>query len=236
MRFDSPLIRGTLIKRYKRFLADIELEDGTLITAHCANPGSMITVCDPGSRVWLSSHDVATRKLKYSWELLEIPGADSFAGINTARPNRIVEEAIAAGGVAELAGYETMRREVKYGTRNSRIDLLLEDAAKPPCYVEIKNVTMCRKAGFAEFPDSVTVRGAKHLAELADVAQSGGRAVMFYLVQRNDCNRCGIARDIDPGYSAGLDKALQAGVEVICYECRISIQEIVLDKAIDFTP
>lgn len=236
MRFDSPLIRGTLIKRYKRFLADVELEDGTVITAHCANPGSMITVCDPGSRVWLSPHDTATRKLKYSWELLEIPGADGFAGINTARPNRIVEEAIVAGGVAELTGYETMRREVKYGTRNSRIDLLLEDPAKPPCYVEIKNVTMCREAGLAEFPDSVTVRGAKHLAELADVAQSGGRAVMFYLVQRNDCNRCGIARDIDPGYGAGFDKALEAGVEVICYECRISIQEIALDKAIDFAP
>ena len=223
MQFPDPLIRGRLLRRYKRFLSDVELDDGTVVTAHCANPGSMLGLKEPGSEVWLSPSRNPDRKLKFSWELIRV--GDGLVGINTAHPNRLVEEAVAGARVAELTGYESFRREVKYG-KNSRIDLLLEDPAKPPCYVEVKNVHLMREDGLAEFPDAVTKRGAKHLVELGDMVEEGHRAVMFYLVQREDCDRFAVAGDIDPDYKAELARAVGRGVEAICYACRLTTEGI----------
>lgn len=217
MLFPSPLIEGRLVRRYKRFLSDIELADGTVVTAHCANPGAMLGLTTPGSEVWLSPATNPARRLRYSWELIRV--GDHLVGINTSHPNRLVAEAIAAGAIAPLAGYRTLRREVKYG-RNSRIDMLLEDEGRPPCYVEVKNVHL-RRADAAEFPDSVTARGTKHLAEMTAMVAAGARAVMVYLVQRGDCESFRIADDIDPTYAAALTRARAAGVETLCYRCEI---------------
>ena len=228
MHFPDPLIRGRLIKRYKRFLSDHEIDGGTVVVAHCANPGAMLGLVEPGSEVWLSPSRNPARKLKYSWELLRVDG--SLVGINTAHPNGIVAEAIGCGKIPELAGYSSLRREVKYG-KNSRIDILLEDADKPPCYVEIKNVHLKRN-GHAEFPDSVTARGAKHLVELSDMVAAGARAVMVYLVQREDCNGFAIAGDLDPTYAMTLKSARTAGVEAICYSCKLTTTQITLERAL----
>jgi len=215
-----PLVTGKLIKRYKRFLADVELDTGETITAHVANPGSMMGLDTPGSKVWLSISDNPKRKLKYSWELLEVHGA--LVGINTMHPNKLGVEAIEDGTIKELQGYQTLRREVKYG-KSSRIDILLEDGPDGrPAYVEIKNVHLSRTPPLAEFPDSVTARGAKHLVELGDMVEAGHRAVMFYLVQRDDCDRFALAREIDPKYAESLDLARKRGVEVLAYGCSIS--------------
>ena len=229
MRFPDPLLPGRLIRRYKRFLSDIELDSGEVVVAHCANPGAMLGLAEPGSRVWLSPSRNPARKLKYSWELTDVEGY--YVGINTSRPNAIVEEALNAGAVPELTGYEELRREVPYG-RNSRIDILLQSKDRPRCYVEVKNVHLRRRPETAEFPDSVTKRGTKHLMELADVAESGGRAVMFYLVQRGDCRRVEIAADIDPVYDRALREALDRGVEALCYTCRVDREAIVLDRPV----
>ncbi len=226
MIFPDPLIEGRLIRRYKRFLADVELSTGETITAHCANPGSMLGLNAPGSPVWLSPSRNPKRKLKYSWELIQVDG--HLVGINTAHPNGLVEEAITAGKIPELANYGKLRREVKYG-RNSRIDLLLSDDGRPDCYVEVKNVHL-KRSQLAEFPDSVTARGAKHLEELGDMVEAGHRAVMFYLVQRPDCTAFQIAADIDPTYDTALSRALARGVETICYQCRITTEGIEVDR------
>ncbi len=233
MNFSSPLITGRLIKRYKRFLADVELDSGEIVTAHCANPGSMMGLMQPGSRVWLSISDNPKRKLKYSWELLEVDlgRGPHLVGINTNHPNQIVAEAVEAGRIAELSGYKSLRREVKYGT-NSRIDILLEDEVKPDCYVEIKNVHLMRQAGLAEFPDSVTARGRKHLNELAAYVEKGCRCVMFYLIQRPDAERFCLARDIDLEYAQTFDQVIRSGVEAYAYSCTLSPQGIVLDKPV----
>ncbi|MCH7692962.1 MAG: DNA/RNA nuclease SfsA [Proteobacteria bacterium] len=226
MKFPDPLIRGRLIKRYKRFLADVELDGGEVVTAHCPNPGSMLSVDEPGSEVWLSPARNPDRKLRYTWEMIRVGGV--LVGINTAHPNRLVEESVRNGAIAELAGYGSLRREVKYG-RNSRIDLLLEDDGLPTCFVEVKNVTMKRGSGAdapVEFPDSVTARGTKHLVELAEMARQGKRAVMVYLVQREDGANFSIAADIDPAYAATLDQAMAAGVEALCYGCTMSVTGI----------
>lgn len=232
MQFPDPLLRGTLIKRYKRFLADVTLADVTLnsapdgfITAHCANPGSMLGLNTPGSEVWLSPARNPDRKLRYSWELVRVDGG--LVGINTAHPNKLVEEAINAGTIGELSGYDTIRREVRYG-KNSRIDLLLEGAGRPDCYVEVKNVTLKRDpaGNTAEFPDSVTKRGAKHLVELSDMVAAGHRAVMVYVIQREDCSHFSLADDIDPAYGAAFAAAMAAGVEAIAYTCNISVDGI----------
>lgn len=231
MKFDPPLVSGRLHKRYKRFLSDIRLDTGEEITAHCANPGSMMGLAEEGSRVWLSKSDNPKRKLAYSWELVETaPGGR--AGINTGKANAIVEEALAEGRIPELAGYETCRREVKYGT-GSRIDLLLEDPEKPPAYVEIKSVTLSRKPGIAEFPDAVTARGAKHMEELARRAVAGDRAIVFFLVQRTDAESFRVAEDIDPGYAKAFQAAVNAGVEALCYTCDISPEEIRLNRKLN---
>lgn len=233
MKFPDPLVRGTLIRRYKRFLADIEMADGATITAHVANPGSMIGLSEPGSEVWLSPNRNPKAKLDWRWELVRIDGY--LIGVNTSHPNAIVEDAITAGHVPELAGYGASRREVRYG-ENSRIDILLEDDERPACYVEIKNVNLRRgqpgRETAAEFPDAVTKRGAKHLAELANVAEAGERAVMFYLVQREDCDHFRIAGDIDPAYAAALADARQRGVETLCYTCAMSLEGLSLGAAL----
>ena len=227
MEFSAPLLQGRLKKRYKRFLADVELANGDTITAHCANPGAMLGLMEPGSRVWLSESNNPKRKLKHSWELIEVDIGNGpvLVGINTGHPNSLVAEAIQNNLITELTGYDDLRREVKYGT-NSRVDILLEAPNKPPCYVEVKNVHLMRTLGLAEFPDSVTVRGAKHMHELAKVVESGGRAVLVFLVQRNDAESLAIARDIDRNYGAAFDAARSAGVEVISYACALSAAQI----------
>lgn len=227
MQYPSPLIRGTLIKRYKRFLTDVELKNGEVVVAHCANSGSMLSCKEPGSEVWISPSNNPNRKLKYTWELVKI--GDTFVGINTGWPNRLVEDAISAGQIKELTGYDSLRREVKYG-KNSRIDILLESEGKPKCYVEVKSVTLRREAGPAEFPDAVTTRGAKHLVELSDMLAEGHRAVMVYLVQREDCKTFTIADDIDPDYGKAYKLALSKGVEALCYTCKLTTEGIEVDS------
>jgi sugar fermentation stimulation protein A len=228
MQFPAELIPATLVKRYKRFLADVVLPSGETVTVHCANPGAMIGLNVPGARVWLSKSANPNRKLVHSWELIEVDfgGGAELVGINTGHPNALAAEAIAAGRIAELAGYATARREVKYGEmkygKASRVDFLLEAPDRPPCYVEIKNVHLMRRLGLAEFPDAVTERGARHLAELADMVAAGSRAVMLYLVQIGSAERFALARDIDPAYGRAFDAARAAGVEAIAYRCRIS--------------
>lgn len=221
MRFEDVLVPATLVRRYKRFLADVELETGEIVTAHCANSGSMMGLAVPGSRVWLSPNRNPKAKLDWRWEMEECEGV--LVGINTSHPNRIVEEAVRAGQIAELTGYESLRREVPYG-KNSRIDLLLE-GEKGTCFVEVKNVTL-RRGNKAEFPDAVTARGAKHLDELAEQVALGHRAVMLYLIQREDCEAFSVAADIDPAYAAALERALAAGVEAYAYACAMSPEEI----------
>ena len=227
MRFAAPLIPATLIKRYKRFLADVTLPDGTAITAHVANPGGMTGLAAPGSRVWLSKSDNPKRKLSHSWELIEVDlGAGlELVGVNTGHPNPLVGAALAAGVIPELAGYDTIRREVKYGM-NSRVDFLLESATRPPCYVEIKNVHMMRTPGLAEFPDAKTERGAKHLEELGDMVAAGHRAVMLYLIQIGSAQRFTLARDIDPKYGAAFARAGSRGVEAIAWKCVLTLDGI----------
>jgi sugar fermentation stimulation protein A len=226
MRFPEPLVRARLIRRYKRFLADVRFADGAEAVAHCADPGKMIGLAEPGSEVWLSPARGAARKLAWTWQLVRV-GA-GLVGVNSALPNRIAEEAIRARRIPELAGWDGLRREVAYG-RRSRIDLLLETGAGARCYVEVKNVHLKREAG-AEFPDTVTERGRRHLDELADMADAGHRAVMLYLVQREDCADFRIAADIDPAYDAALRRARAHGVEALCYACRVSTAEIVLAR------
>ena len=223
MHFEKPLTEGKLIKRYKRFLADVELPDGQVVVAHCANSGSMMGLKAPGSRVLLSANTNPKAKLDWRWEMIEADG--TLVGINTSRPNKLVEDAILDGTITELRGYATLKREVKYG-KNSRIDILLSDPAQ--AYVEVKNVTL-KTGDEAQFPDAVTERGRKHLHELMDMVAAGHRAVMVYLVQRADCTGFAPAADIDPDYAASLVKAQQAGVELLCYQCVLDEQGIKVD-------
>jgi sugar fermentation stimulation protein A len=227
MHFPIPLVPATLVKRYKRFLADVVLPSGETITVHCANPGAMTGLNVPGARIWLSKSSNPERKLAHSWELIEVDlGAGiELVGINTAHPNALAAEAIAAGLIPELAGYDSVRREVKYGA-NSRVDFLLQASSRPPCFVEIKNVHLMRQAGLAEFPDAVTKRGAKHLAELSVVAASGARAVMLFLIQIGSAQRFRLARDIDPAYGRAFDAARRGGVEALAYRCLLSCDRI----------
>ncbi len=230
MRFPNPLLSGRLVKRYKRFLADIVLDTGEEITAHCANPGSMLGVAVPGARAWVSKHDDGKRKLPYSWQLTEVDGV--LIPINTANPNRIVAEALEDGAIPELAGYAEVRREVKYGDK-SRIDFLLDDPRKGACYVEVKNVHLSRLPALAEFPDSVTARGAKHLRELMAMKEAGARAVMAFIVQRSDCRRFRPAADLDPAYAAALGEDAAAGVELLAYDCEVTTAEVVLRRPLE---
>ena len=226
-------MRGRLVRRYKRFLADVVLDTGDTVTASCPNTGSLLGLAEPGATVWLSASDSPTRKYRHTWELVEatLGSAPVLVGINTMHPNRLVAEAIAARKLRPLGGYPQLRREVKYGLA-SRIDLLLECPKQGSCYVEIKNVHMMRRPGLAEFPDSITARGTKHLAELSAMVAAGHRAVMLYLIQRGDATRLALARDIDPAYGAAFDAARAAGVEMLAYRCRLTPDAISLDKPV----
>jgi sugar fermentation stimulation protein A len=233
MQFQTPLISGRLIQRYKRFLADVRLDDGATVTATCPNTGSMMGLVAPGARVWLSESDSPTRKYRHTWELVEadLGKGPKLVGINTGHPNKLVEEAVRSGKFAVFGGYAELRREQKYGA-NSRIDLLLEDPARGRAYVEVKNVHLSRKAGLAEFPDSVTERGAKHLLELSNMVREGHRAVMAFLIQRADVTKLALARDVDADYGAAFDRAVAAGVEVVALRCKLSPERIEVEKAI----
>lgn len=223
MQFDPPLVSARLVARYKRFLFDAVLADGTPITGSCPNTGSMRGLTAPGSTIWLSEHDSKIRKYRHMLELVEADG--TLVGINTGMPNRLAEEAICRGLVADFASYGEIRREQRYG-QNSRIDLLLLDPTRPPVYVEVKNVHFTREAGLAEFPDSVTSRGAKHLEELGDMVEAGYRAAMLYVIQRDDCDRLRICDELDPFYGAAFRRARQRGVEAYAVSCRITPEGI----------
>lgn len=231
MEFATPLVPARLIRRYKRFLADVRLEDGREVTAHCANPGSMMGLARPGTKIWLEPNDDPRKKLKFGWRLVE--HADGhFTGVDTSVPNRALKAALLAHAVPGLPSYDLVRPEVKYGT-NSRIDFLLSGDG-PDTHVEVKSVTLSRREGLAEFPDSVTARGAKHLTELAKMVADGHRAVMFYLVQRTDCTAMTLAADIDPTYARAFHDAQAAGVTVLAQACKITPQQITLGSPIPF--
>ena len=234
MKFNPPLESARLLKRYKRFLADIILDDGTSITIHCPNTGSMKNCAEPGSRVWYSESNNKTRKYPHTFELVEV-AKGTVAGINTGRANFLVKEAIESGVVVELLGYQSLRAEVKYGEENSRIDFLLQKHPQYPsqdCYVEVKSVTLGVGAGKGLFPDSVTARGLKHLRELIQMKALGYRAVLFYCVQHTGIDVVEPADEIDPEYGRMLRKAKAAGVEMLAYKALISNQEIRLEKAL----
>jgi len=231
MDFPTPLIRAHLLRRYKRFLSDMTLHDGTQITAHCPNPGAMTGLDQAGATVWLSRSNNPKRKLAWSWELTQVDdGAGlTLVGIHAARANAVAAEALAAGTVSELQGYQNHRREVPYGT-GSRVDFVLQSPDRPPAYVEVKNVHLCRQTGLAEFPDCPTARGAKHLNELAKIAQSGARAVLLYVVQRADTGAFRLAADIDPRYWAAFLASKAAGVETLCYDCTVTTSGVTLRR------
>ncbi|KAJ56982.1 sugar fermentation stimulation protein [Actibacterium mucosum KCTC 23349] len=230
MRFQTPLIPARLVRRYKRFLADAVLEDGREITAHCANPGSMMGLADPGARIWLEPNDDPRKKLKFGWRLVDHENGH-FTGVDTSLPNRVLRAGLQAAQVPGLPPYDTVKPEQKYG-ENSRIDFLLTGGPKP-VFVEVKSVTLSRQPGLAEFPDSVTARGTKHLGELAQVAQDGAVAVMLYLVQRTDCTRMQLADDIDPKYAAAFAEARAAGVQAMAIGTAISPDGITLGDKIE---
>lgn len=220
MRFQTPLVPARLVRRYKRFLADMQLEDGTCVVAHCPNPGSMAGLADPGLRCWLEPNDDPAKKLKFGWRLAELHDG-AFVGVDTGAANRIIGAALKSKAVPVLADYGTLRAEVKYG-QSSRVDFLLTEPGLPDAYVEVKSVTLCRSDGLAEFPDSVSSRGARHLDELARMAARGHRAVTLYLVQRSDCTGFRLANDIDAAYADAFARATAAGVSTLCYACAIN--------------
>jgi sugar fermentation stimulation protein A len=223
------LTQGILIKRYKRFMADVKLRNNHVVTAHCPNSGSMKACCEPGRTVYLTRHNKPSRRLKYTWEMIDM--GTSLVGVNTIVPNRLTKAAVLAGDVPELTDYKTVRSEVKYG-KNSRIDLLLERGEKR-CYVEVKNCTLVTD-GLACFPDAVTSRGLKHLVELQEQVKQGDRSVMFYLIQRMDAERFEPADHIDPAYGRELRKAVQNGVEILVYDVAMDLEGIRLNLSVPF--
>lgn len=233
MKLNAPLMSATLLRRYKRFLADVRLETGEEITATCPNTGTMLGLCDPGLNIWLSRSDSPTRKYAHTWHLTDKPGI-GLVGIDTSLPNRIAEEAITSGALPELTGYATLRREVKYGA-NSRIDLLLEGNGGPACYVEVKNVTLIRRPGLAEFPDCATARGTKHLHEMAEMVRQGHRAVMLYVIQCANPARFALTPDLDPVYFKAFREARKAGVEAMAFTCHVNLDSISLKAQVPVT-
>ena len=235
MQLPKTLYCGTLIKRYKRFLADIRLECGENITAHCPNPGRMTGLSNPGSRVWVSCSPNPNRKLPFTLELIEADGG--LVGVNTHHPNKIVREAIESHKIPQLEGYDSLRTEVKYAER-SRVDILLEDEKMGRCWVEVKNVHLRRDSresnGTAEFPDSVTVRGSKHIEDLVDQIKMGDKSILIFLIQRMDCKDFKIARDIDPLYYETLLRGMENGLEVLCFDTNITLSSISLRNSITF--
>jgi len=232
MDFPSPLARGRLVSRYKRFFADVVMDDGREITAHCPNPGAMLGLNTPGLVAWLSRSDDPKRKLAHTLELVEVDGG--LVGINTLHPNRIAAEALAANAIPELTGYATHRREVRYGT-NSRVDFLLEHPERPPCWLEVKNCHLRRTGTLAEFPDCVAARSLKHLRELTAMVEAGERAVMLFVIQRTDCDAFSACAELDPAYAKGLTQAAGAGVEVLAYRCAITPERVTLADRVPWT-
>ncbi|MEC7306147.1 DNA/RNA nuclease SfsA [Vibrio satsumensis] len=238
MHFNPPLESATLIKRYKRFLTDIKLPDGSERTIHCANTGAMTGCATPGNTVWYSTSDNAKRKYPNSWEISETDKGHRIC-VNTARANQLAVEAIENGTIVELLGYNALRTEVKYGSENSRIDILLEDNEKPPCYIEVKSVTLLDEQetstkGQGFFPDAVTTRGQKHLRELTEMVESGNRAVLLFTVLHSGIEKVSAAHHIDAKYSLLLKQAQDAGVEVLCYKAELSSTQIQLKQAVEF--
>jgi sugar fermentation stimulation protein A len=227
MRFVSTLIPATLLRRYKRFLADVVLESGEMTTVHVVNPGAMTGLDRPLSRIWVSDSGNTLRKLPYTWELVEtdLGSGPEIVGVNTGHPHELVLEALERRLIPELGGYASVRREVKYGEA-SRVDFLLEHPQRPPCYLEIKNVHLMRKPRLAEFPDCVTERGAKHLRELAAMHAAGARAVLLFAIQIPSADRFTVARDIDPAYAAAFESGRAAGVEILAWRCKIDLEGI----------
>lgn len=227
MQLPQPLERGRLLRRYKRFFAEIALDDGSIVTAHCPNPGAMLGLTTPGLVTWISRAGGAKRKLAWTLELIEADGG--LVGVNTLRPNALVGEALASDAISELIGYARHRREVRFGEA-SRVDFLLEDDNRPPCWLEVKNVHLRRSGTLAEFPDCVAARSSKHLKELSARVAAGDRAVQLFIIQRTDCDCFSACFELDPTYAAGLTVAARAGVEVLCYACDISVTDIRLAR------
>jgi sugar fermentation stimulation protein A len=229
MRFAKPLIPAMLARRYKRFLADVMFDSGEMTTVHVSNPGAMIGLDRPYSRIWLSDSENPLRSLRYTWELVEtdLGSGPELVGINTSQPNQLVSEALQAGLIPQLRDYPSVRREVKYGA-NSRADFVLEDGTRPPCYLEVKNVTLMRKPRLAEFPDCVTVRGAKHLDDLAGIVRHGGRGVLLFVIQIASAERFSVARDLDPAYASAYDRGRANGVEILAWRCMVGVEGIEL--------
>lgn len=236
MKFESILEPAVLIRRYKRFLADIALPDGSERTIHCANTGAMTGCATPGNKVWYSTSDNPKRKYPNSWELSETQAGHRIC-INTARANQLAVEAIKSGVITELQEYDQLQTEVKYGNENSRIDILLNAKNKPKCYIEVKSVTLLDKdkLGQGYFPDALTTRGQKHLRELAQMAQNGSRAVLLFTVLHSGIEKVSPAHHIDADYSQLLKYAQEQGVEILCYKAQLSHHEIKLVKALDFS-
>lgn len=232
MRAHSALVHGRLTARYKRFFADVTLDDGAQITAHCPNPGSMLGLSTPGLGAWVSRSDDPKRKLPWTLELIETGGG--LVGINTMSPNRLVAEALAEDRIAELTGYAQHRREVRMGAA-SRVDFVLEAPGRRRCWLEVKNCHLMRTPGLAEFPDCVAARSARHLRELADRVAEGDRAVQLFVIQRTDCSRFSACAELDPVYAGALDAAARAGVEILCYDCTISTAEIRISRRVPWT-
>ncbi len=248
MKFPAPLSHGVLVSRYKRFFADVTLDSGEEITAHCPNPGAMLGLNMPGLGVWLSKSDDPKRKLTWTLELVEDGGG--LAGVNTMLPNRLVAEALAADAIPELTGYDVHRREVKYG-QASRVDFLLEKGTGERCWLEIKNcngnntrparhwveVKNChfsRKPGLAEFPDCVAARSARHMDELANMVRQGDDATVLFVIQRTDCNAFSAASDLDPAFSTSLERAADIGVNVLCYACDLSVSGVQVSHPVEW--
>ena len=229
MQYPRALVEGRLIRRYKRFLADIQLPEG-VVTAACPNTGSLMGCCEPGSRVWLSESDSASRKYRHTWEIVEV--GQVMVGINTGLPNRLVAEAITGGVIGELSGYDTLRKEVAYGEESSRVDFVLESPGREACYVEVKNVTAAANKGVALFPDCVSERGSRHLRELIRMKSHGLRPVQLYCVQRGDVKEVRPADGIDHEYGRTLREAIAAGVEVLAYRAKVTPDEIRLVERI----
>ncbi len=233
MLLPQPLVRGRLVQRYKRFFADIVLDDGRAITAHCPNPGAMLGVNLPGQGAWVSWSDDPKRKLPWTLQLVEANGG--LVGVNTMLPNRLVAEALATGAIPELSGYATVRPEVKYAEA-SRVDFLLTHPDRPPCWLEVKNVHLSRTPGLAEFPDCVAARSTRHLGDLAAQVAAGDRAVALFVVQRMDCDSFKACDDLDPAFAHGLAQAARAGVEVLVYACDVTTQGVRIARRIPLAP
>jgi sugar fermentation stimulation protein A len=229
MLLPQPMAKGRLVTRYKRFFADVLMEDGAPITAHCPNPGAMLGLNSPGLPVWLSKSDKAGRKFAWTLELIEADGG--LVGVNTLNPNRLVAEALAADAIPELIGYDSHRREVRYAAA-SRVDFLLEAPGRPPCFVEVKNVHLRRGGALAEFPDCIAARSTRHLSDLAAEVAAGARAVALFVIQRTDCETFSACADLDAKFAAGLEAAAEAGVEVLAYACAMSPEAVRIDRRI----